>query len=234
MYLWLNLWGVLKTFSWCVLLEAKLQGQKLQMFIFKTVTTLKALDTFCPVEFFKRWDEWPPRCQCVCAYLPVDLAPGDGMDGSSAPPSGCSPPPQTNSAVGCGEAVGAEVSPRSAWHLATSSCLMCSLAVLLPPLHYVSSVSKSITWYPCIIHHSLIYIPSVCHTTFLVSNCIHFYVDLQEIYLFGFLNQLLNVSLLFFLSFNAFIVAEAFYFVTLFLTNGVECFSSFGYVVHFF
>lgn len=73
-----------------------------------------------------------------------------------------------------------------------------SLSGLLLPLYYVSCTLKSITSRFCIVYHHLPYIPSVCHSTYLVSNCTHFCVDLQEVYLWIFKQALgFTVSVIF-------------------------------------
>ena len=73
-----------------------------------------------------------------------------------------------------------------------------SLPGLLLPLYYVNCTLKSITSYFCIVYHYLPYIPSACHSTYLVSNCSHFYIDLQEIYLWIFKQALgFTISVLF-------------------------------------
>lgn len=79
------------------------------------------------------------------------------------------------------------------------NCLTHWPAVFLQLLHDVTSVLESIIQYFCITPHSLM-LPQVCHSTFLLSNCIHFYVDLQENYLLEiFLKQPL-ICIIFFLS----------------------------------
>lgn len=82
------------------IIRSKIIGSKIT-FIFKIVTTLKALDAFCLFDFLIKWDQCPPLGQCVSAGPPVDEPLQWRRGGSGAPPPSCNAPSWTSSSVGC-------------------------------------------------------------------------------------------------------------------------------------